>query len=466
MDMNRQFPPATYEEQELPQYRYNPLIECLPPIRSTETLANMMRHDVPYDSSQRFLRDEVRKHAVQSVKQFYAPMPRHLTFAETFSVILRSGYESRNPFNPTYWTGLPAQRATFTSHLNDKHQIGSLTLGTAIVGPSGIGKTLAVDNTLKLYPQIVQHTKYRGKPFPFMQLTWLKLACPYSGSTKGLTQNFFHSVDRVLGTSYARLYVSWKTSAIGMMPHIATVGALHGLGCLIIDEIQHLMAAKSGGREVMLNFFVEMANTMQIPIILIGTPKALGVLTSEFRSARRATGQGAMCWDRMQNDACWKIFCQRMWALQYTKTEVPLTDEIITSLHELTQGIPELATILYKTAQETVIGEQEAVTVEVLRETYEEYFKLVHPFLTVLRRKKKSFLDMADLEWPSFVQLEQDIADKRTEAALGIAEVQTAAASEVKTAPVPKNQSKSPHPRRANRRNRLRGKQRHSAPGR
>jgi len=167
---------------------------------SIETLAKMMRHDVSYDSSQRFLRDEVRKHAVQAVKQFYAPKPRHLTFAETFSSMLRSGYESRNPVNPIYWTGLKAQRATLFSHLNDKQQTGPITLGTAIVGPSGIGKSLAVDNTLKLYPQVVQHTSYRGKPFPFLQLTWLKLACPFSGSIKGLTQNFFQSVDRRLGT--------------------------------------------------------------------------------------------------------------------------------------------------------------------------------------------------------------------------------------------------------------------------
>jgi hypothetical protein len=121
---------------------------------------------------------------------------------------------------------------------------------------------------------------------------------------------------------------------------------------------------------------------------------ALGVLTSEFRSARRATGQGAMCWDRMRNDTSWKIFCQRMWALQYTKTEVPLTNEIIASLHDLTRGIPELATILYKTAQETVIGEDEAVTIEVLRETSQEYFKLVHPFLSELRGQNKSDLVM------------------------------------------------------------------------
>jgi hypothetical protein len=76
------------------------------------------------------------------------------------------------------------------------------------------------------------------------------------------------------------------------------------------------------------------------------------------------------------------------------KNEVPLTDEIIATLHNLTQGIPELATILYKTAQETVIGEQEAVTIEVLRETSQEYFKLVHPFLSELRGQNKSDLVM------------------------------------------------------------------------
>jgi hypothetical protein len=46
--------------------------------------------------------------------------------------------------------------------------------------------------------------------------------------------------------------------------------------------------------------------------------------------------------------------------------------------------------------------------------------------LTALQQKKTSILDMADLEWPSFVQLEQDIAGKRIEATLGIAEVKTA----------------------------------------
>jgi hypothetical protein len=124
-------------------------------------------------------------------------------------------------------------------------------------------------------------------------------------------------------------------------------------------------------------------------------------------------------------------------------TQVPLTDEIIATLHNLTQGIPELATILYKTAQETVIGEQEAVTIEVLRETSQEYFKLVHPFLSKLRGQNKSDLVMADLEWPSFVQLERDIAEKRAETAIGIAEV--------KTGPLKKEPLEEPTPEKSKR---------------
>ena len=74
------------------------------------------------------------------------------------------------------------------------------------------------------------------------------------------------------------------------MPSMAAVGAMHGLGCLIIDEVQHLSVAKSGGATKMLNFFTELSNTMGIPVILLGTPQSLDVLGSEFRCARRATG--------------------------------------------------------------------------------------------------------------------------------------------------------------------------------
>jgi len=60
-----------------------------------------------------------------------------------------------------------------------------------------------------------------------------------------------------------------------------------GLGLLIIDEVQHLCGARGLGDERMLNFFVTLVNTAGVPIILIATPKAMSILQSEFRQARR-----------------------------------------------------------------------------------------------------------------------------------------------------------------------------------
>ena len=48
----------------------------------------------------------------------------------------------------------------------------------------------------------------------------------------------------------------------------------HAIGLLVIDEIQHLSVNKSGGAEKMLNFFVTLVNTVGLPVVMVGTPKA------------------------------------------------------------------------------------------------------------------------------------------------------------------------------------------------
>ena len=84
--------------------------------------------------------------------------------------------------------------------------------GFAIVGLSGMGKTTAVERTLLLYPQVIQHNRYNGKLFILKQLVWLKLDCPASGSLKVLCQNFFRQVDLILGTNYFKQHVNSKST--------------------------------------------------------------------------------------------------------------------------------------------------------------------------------------------------------------------------------------------------------------
>jgi hypothetical protein len=75
-----------------------------------------------------------------------------------------------------------------------------------------------------------------------------------------------------------------------MLALMAQTANMFALGLLVIDEIQHLSRAKSGGSEKMLNFFVTMSNTIGIPVLFVGTPKARDIFDLDLRSSRRAAG--------------------------------------------------------------------------------------------------------------------------------------------------------------------------------
>ena len=77
---------------------------------------------------------------------------------------------------------------------------------------------------------------------------------------------------------------------------MAKVANACNLGMLIIDEIQNLNAAASGGHESMLNFFVTLRNEIGIPVVLVGTMRAYPILQSEFSQARRGSGYGSILW--------------------------------------------------------------------------------------------------------------------------------------------------------------------------
>ena len=171
-----------------------------------------------------------------------------------------------------------------------------------------------------------------------------------------------------------------------MMQKMSVLAHTHGLGLLIIDEIQHLSLAKSGGSDKMLNFFVTLVNTIGVPVILIGTPKAQPILQGEFRQARRGSGQGDLIWNHMKNDESWEIMLQAMWKYQWIKHKCSLTEELKNTIYEETQGIIDVAVKLYGIAQIKAIFEgTERITPETIRTSAAESLKLVKPMLSALR---------------------------------------------------------------------------------
>jgi ABC-type oligopeptide transport system ATPase subunit len=382
---------AKYSCQLLEEYQGNPLIEALPPIFDKEAAASMMSAYPKYNSSEREAPPEIRYHYIQRLKRYVQPLDKHLDLERRFSMAIRQGYIDRNPLSPNYAARLQKWYEAVKAgkfELNDLDFEENSGAGFTIIGISGIGKSTAIRRVLHLYPQVVIHSSYKKKALSVHQLVWLKLDCPPDGSLRALCLNFFTALDKILETSYSKQYGSSKRlSAASMLPIMGQLAQTHCLGALIIDEIQHLSQAKSGGAEEMLNFFVTMVNTIGVPVILIGTTKALPILQEEFRQARRGSGQGDMVWERMEKDGYWNLLVQGMWKYQWTATSAPITPELIDVLYEESQGIVDIAVKLYMIAQFRVIalGKKELIIPSVIKQVAKDSLKLVHPMLEALK---------------------------------------------------------------------------------
>ncbi|MGY8857064.1 MAG: AAA family ATPase, partial [Pseudomonadales bacterium] len=164
------------------------------------------------------------------------------------------------------------------------------------------------------------------------------------------------------------------------------ISNLHAIGLLVIDEIQHLSVNKSGGAEKMLNFFVTLVNTVGLPVVMVGTPKARYIFEGDFRSARRGAGFGSIFWEQMPYEANritqdgrvikseWNIFTNHLWKYQWLrKADLKLSDDIQNCWYDLSQGILDIVVKLFVLAQLRAIDSGlERITIKVLQTTYED----------------------------------------------------------------------------------------------
>jgi hypothetical protein len=290
---------------------------------------------------------------IENVAQVFQPLNEHVILHRRFSRAIRGGYVGRDLFD------IPSvEKAAQKIQANQRQKRErALARGFYIIGMSGMGKTTSTEEILKLYPQVIWHSAYNGRPIMRAQVTWLKLECPHDGSTRSLCFAFFAALDRILGTNYYAAYAENGRGTVAKMQiYMAFLCELLNIGILVVDEIQHLNRGKSGGADAMLNFFVGLSNAIRIPVVLIGTYHAFDIFTKEFRQMRRGTRQGNFIWQRMrQDDPSWKTLLQGIWKYQYVRQPVPLTAELSEAFYYVTQGVTDLVITAFILAQERAI---------------------------------------------------------------------------------------------------------------
>ena len=390
--MNHYIEKARYLEQVIPEYQGNPMIEALPEIWAGDTVEEMLSEEAPHHDGERMLDTRYRMHCIQRLFHYFQPLEQHIDIEQRISRSIRQGYLNRNPCTKEYARILADGYEALSGRRGYQFIQGFRpnASGFTIIGMSGVGKSTAVEKILSLYPQCINHDSYQGRPLVLTQIVWLKLDCSHDGSIKGLCFQFFEAIDRAMGTDYFPRYTKSRYTVDVLMVLMTQLVNLYQIGILVIDEIQHLSLAKGGGSEKMLNFFVTLVNTIGIPVVMIGTTKAMSILQSEFRQARRGSGQGDLLWDRMQNDLSWEIFVTSMWKHQWTRSKIPLTEEMRNILYEESQGIIDIAVKLYAMVQiKAITVGSDSFSARDFHAAAAEKLGLVKPMLDALRTGDK-----------------------------------------------------------------------------
>lgn len=383
---------ADYRKTDIPRYNDNPFIEALPPISEPKTVIETLRSRVDIVYSDKSASPTKRAHLlVGLMNNFFQPIVRHVQLESKLSIMLREGYVGRNLQSGDLAQSLQEGYRRVKDGESESFQYGSLestASSLAFIGCSGSGKTTTINRILTTYPQCIYHKKYN-----FTQIVYLKIDCPHDGSLKSLCLHFFRAIDNTLSTNYEKQYGRKRNSIETLMNLMGQLSNHHAIGLLIIDEIQHLSISNSGGAEKMLNFFVTLVNTINLPVVMIGTPKARFIFEQDFRSARRGAGMGSVFWEQMKQGSAentsqeWHSFTNTLWKYQWlNRADTELSQEVRDVWYELSQGILDIVVKIFVLAQFRAIESGiEKITVRVLQTTYEEDLKPIHPMIKALQ---------------------------------------------------------------------------------
>lgn len=448
---------ARYQESLIEEYQNNPLIEALEPILSKEEVIDKLGAypglPTPKD---RELPEHILIHKIKAVERIFVPHSRVIDLERKISVMLRTGYEPRDPLARGYWRKLAAKldvlgdlmKAPTSEELNgqlymlcEQRETGNRILmpltsakGFSFSGMSGMGKTLSMRKVFNLYPQVLIHDQYyKGKPvlgsISALQVVYLMVACPADATLKQFLIFVCKAVDDLLGTDYfVKIAKRGDASKSSMMMGIANVFSQINLGALAIDNIESLRLGKGSDSAELLKYLVALVELFNIPIILIGTLEAEKVLTGNFSISRRGAGQGDDKWlafAKENND--WNLLIDTLGKYQYTKSSADLIGESLDDvIFDMSQGIIDVAVKVFALAQKrAIITGHTKLTKNIFETVFDDSLQGIRNAIIGLRKNDPRRL----LKYEDLVSLVRQMYEKEMDESSQPTEVVTALAA-------------------------------------
>jgi hypothetical protein len=242
---------------------------------------------------------------------------------------------------------------------------------------------MSIGLIMSLYPQVIVHSSYKGNQFSQYQLVYVKTNLPHDASVKGLCHDIIQKIDNLIGTNYSR-----KTRNLAVNKLVPTIGQIFSntsLGCLIIDEIQHLTFSKQG-QKAMIGFLLNIMS-LGFPVVLLGTNISNSILQKELRLARRGSGMGTVLFNRIEDKDSmeWRLLTNMLFHCRILKEEFDDEERLREVLFTMSQGIIDICAKIYVESQiECLRRKKENLTVDIIQKTVNNRFSFVQPMLEAI----------------------------------------------------------------------------------
>lgn len=348
-----------------------------------------------FDPSEKRLPTHLRVHCTVRLENMFIPFAFQRKLMDSIEEMIYEGYQGRSPFSPVYKQKLRQQ-----NFLDNLLGVKFNASGGSLIGVSGLGKSKTIETVLDFFSQVIRLGKNEGFKVPIDQLVWLRLDCIHDGSLRELCRSIVRNVDGVLGTCYVE-YLPQRCSTERLLSFTSRLLYLHGLGILVIDEIQHLLQANEIEQDKTFAFLSSLIKNVGIPVLLIGTPKAHKLMQTKFLPLIRGCDTYKFLWDRMPLGEEWVLLCKSLVQYQWTEDDEALSPEFVHVLYEESIGIPAIAVRGYILAQKRAINLRlSKVTCELIRHVMKDSMQLIQPMVVAIREGIELENGLSDLIIP------------------------------------------------------------------
>lgn len=264
-----------------------------------------------------------------------------------------------------------------------------------------MGKSTLIDRIVGyMGNQLHRHVRFDGKPFTEKQILFLRRNCPEHCTVGTLCSTFGDYTDRVLGLKlYSGVFAKLQGGSRTLyLSEISRIIKNHHVGLLVLDEFQNLSLMGVGAKKI-IALLVNLRDELGLPIVVVGTYKALRLLEGDMSTARRLVEGGYFDLERPASAAVdsWVDLCQIAWGYQWVRSPVDFDSEICEALYEVSQGITGIMISAFAFAQLAAIEDgTERVDATLIRKVYLERMKPLHPAIRILQSGDPILMDKFD----------------------------------------------------------------------